>query len=75
MSVVAESESRAIRELTEAIRLTVEYVGTDTLPAIEGWSWYDAMCKYAPEDAERLKNPPALPIREDIPTSNGGDLA
>lgn len=38
-----------IRELTEAIRLTVEYVGVDILPPIEGWSWYDALSKYAPE--------------------------
>jgi hypothetical protein len=41
----------AIRELTEAIRFTVEYIGTDALPPIPGWSWYDALEKYAPETA------------------------
>lgn len=44
-----------IRRLTEAIRLTVEYVGTDTLHALEGWSWYEALQRYAPEDAARFK--------------------
>lgn len=51
----------AIRELTEAIRLTVEYVGTGMLPAIPGWSWYDAMVKYAPNDAEVLRAMDPLP--------------
>jgi hypothetical protein len=41
----------AVRELTEAIRLTVEYVGTETLPPKPGWSWFDALAKYAPETA------------------------
>ena len=44
----------AFYELTEAIRLTVEYVGMDTLPPIEGWSWYDALVKYAPDVAEHF---------------------
>lgn len=30
-----------IAEGIEAFRLTREYVGEDTLPAIEGWSWFD----------------------------------
>ena len=42
-------KKRAIEELTEAIRLTVEYVGVDVLQPVEGWSWYDALVKYAPE--------------------------
>lgn len=33
-------------DLAEAIRLTREYVGEDKLPALEGWSWFDAMQKY-----------------------------
>lgn len=41
-----------IDELTEAIRFTVEYVGTDLLQAYPGWSWYDALKKYAPEKME-----------------------
>jgi hypothetical protein len=42
----------AIHELCEAIRFTVEYVGNDMLPAVEGWSWFDALKKYAPESAQ-----------------------
>ena len=38
-----------IWELTEAIRLTQEYVG---LPAAEGWSWYDALRRYRPDLTE-----------------------
>ena len=48
----------ANRELTEAIRLTVEYVGNDMLPAIEGWEWYDALVKYAPEVAQAFVDKP-----------------
>ena len=29
--------------LREAIRLTREYVGDSTLPALEGWDWFDAV--------------------------------
>ena len=32
-------------DLINAIRLTQEY---SQLPAVEGWSWYDALNKYAP---------------------------
>lgn len=39
----------AVAEMAEAIRFTREYVGEETLPPIEGWSWYDAMRKHAPE--------------------------
>lgn len=44
--------SGAVAELVEAIRLTVEYLGTETLPPVDGWSWYDALRKYAPHLAE-----------------------
>lgn len=50
-----ERRWKVVNDLTEAIRLTVEYVGVDVLPPIEGWSWYDAMVRYAPEQAEILK--------------------
>ncbi|MEU8023693.1 hypothetical protein AB0B88_15910 [Micromonospora haikouensis] len=43
-----------VDELVDAIRLTVEYLGTDTLPPVPGWSWYDALRKYAPHVAERF---------------------
>ena len=39
---------RLHEELTEAIRLSVQYVGTDTLQAQPGWTWFDALMKYAP---------------------------
>ncbi len=29
-------------QASEALRLTREYVGEEMLPAIPGWSWYDA---------------------------------
>jgi hypothetical protein len=32
----------ALWQAREALRLTREYVGEDRLPAIEGWSWFDA---------------------------------
>lgn len=50
------SEEDAVLELCNAIRLSVEYVGTKTLPPIEGWSWYDALKKHAPEMAQELRN-------------------
>lgn len=50
----AQHLAAAVHELTEALRLTVEYVGTDTLPPIEGWSWYDALVKHDPETAHRF---------------------
>lgn len=41
---------RAIAELAQAIRLTREYVGADLLPAAPGWSWYDALRRWAPHE-------------------------
>lgn len=32
-----------IHTLREAIRLTREYVGDRTLPAVPGWTWFDAI--------------------------------
>jgi hypothetical protein len=31
-----------LRQCVEALRLTREYVGEDLLPALPGWSWFDA---------------------------------
>ena len=39
-----EDATRVLRQVGEAFRITREYVGEDTLPAIEGWAWYDADC-------------------------------
>lgn len=58
--------TQAVFELTEAIRLTVEYVGNDMLPPIEGWSWFDALTRYDPESAQRFAdNPIRFPYTED----------
>ena len=35
----------ALEQCILAFHLTREYVGTEMLPAIEGWSWYDAVLK------------------------------
>lgn len=40
--------SEAEYELARALCLTREYVGAEMLPAIPGWSWYDALSEYAP---------------------------
>lgn len=46
----AEREAREAQEmayrLSEALRLTQEYVGPATLPPVEGWSWYDGLEAY-----------------------------
>lgn len=51
-------EAKAIHDLTEAIRFTVEYVGNDTLSVHEGWSWYDALKKYAPDKLQQFIDNP-----------------
>lgn len=48
----------AVEELCNAIRLTVEYVGVDTLQPIDGWSWFDALKKYAPDMAQAFLDSP-----------------
>jgi hypothetical protein len=40
----------AVAELAQAIRLTREYVGEELLPPVEGWSWYDALRRWAPHE-------------------------
>lgn len=45
---------QAVENLTEAIRLTAEYTGPDILYPGRGWSWYDALCWYAPEKAHEF---------------------
>ena len=34
----------ACKEAKEALHFTREYVGEAMLPAMPGWSWYDAIC-------------------------------
>jgi len=47
---------RRVTQLEEALRLTVEYVGIQTLRPLEGWSWYDALhsCDWFPEWLARM---------------------
>ncbi|WP_327592485.1 hypothetical protein [Streptomyces chartreusis] len=50
---VGEARHRAeiaVAELAQALRLTREYVGDELLPAVEGWSWYDALRRHAPHE-------------------------
>lgn len=54
---------RAIHDLTEAIRVTVEYTGNEMLPPVEGWDWFDALVKYAPEVAQRFVAKPIFHLR------------
>lgn len=48
------ADQLAVRQLCEAIRLTVEHVGTDTLPPVAGWAWFDALYKHDPAMARRF---------------------
>ncbi|QDM57120.1 hypothetical protein SEA_WHACK_57 [Rhodococcus phage Whack] len=57
-----ETKAEAVEALTEAIRFTVEYVGLETLPPIEGWSWYSALTKYAPEKAKAFLDAYTPPV-------------
>lgn len=51
-AIIPTGEPGEVFHLLEAIRLTQEYA---QLPAIPGWSWYDAYRYHRPEDAERLR--------------------
>lgn len=50
-SVPLHQYLEVVEELTEALRLTAEYTGQGVLPASEGWTWFDALSKYAPQKA------------------------
>lgn len=63
----------AIDDLADAIRLTVEYVGNDTLPALAGWSWFDALMRYHPEIAEEFERNPILLYAKSAPAPAGGE--
>jgi len=55
-----------VQDLVEAIRLTVEYVGNETLPAKRGWSWFDALVKHAPDVAQAFVDMPVLPVSHQV---------
>lgn len=46
---VQNQHERAISELCLALLHTRDYVGANSLPAVPGWSWYDAIKKYRPD--------------------------
>lgn len=41
-----------VHRLAEALRLTQEYVGSELLPPMPGWSWFDALREY---DASKIR--------------------
>jgi hypothetical protein len=54
-----------------ALRLSAEYA---MLPAVEGWAWYEALCKYAPEELKGYPDyttPAKVTVDGDIPCSCG----
>lgn len=53
-----EAANPVVEDLAQAIRLTVEYVGNDTLPALPGWSWFDVLKRYRPDLAEEFQRNP-----------------
>ena len=55
----AEGAEEAVAGLAQALRLTREYVGADLLPAVEGWSWYDALRRWAPHELDDGQAPAA----------------
>lgn len=54
--------------LAEAIRITQEYVGHQTLPSIPGWSWFDGLERYYRLSGLR-PTPAVLPVSDDVPQS------
>lgn len=49
-------------ELLEALVLTVEYVGTQVLRPLDGWSWFDVLHDHYPHILQQLIDGP--PMRE-----------
>lgn len=49
-----DPNNEAVNELVGALIHTMEYLGERMLPAIEGWSWFDALKKYAPQEAQNF---------------------
>lgn len=46
-------DERRARDLAVAICHTVDYIGTETLPALPGWSWFDVLNEHYPEMAQQ----------------------
>jgi hypothetical protein len=58
-----KADEAAVAELARALRLTREYVGADLLPAVEGWSWYDALRRWAPHELPADPTPGPAPTQ------------
>lgn len=76
LKTVGEARHRAenaVAELAQAIRLTREYVGEEMLPAVEGWSWYDALRRWAPDLLDAMTQPETA-TQATEPREHCGDL-
>lgn len=59
-------------DLATALRLTQEYIGSDALPPLPGWSWWDALTAHYGEPfvpADRR----GRPIQDEVPTEPPDD--
>jgi len=50
---MSHKDERRAYDLAVAICHTVDYIGTDTLPALPGWSWFDVLDAHYPEMAQQ----------------------
>jgi len=67
--VLYERQSEALNLALEAFRHTREYIGEDLMPAIEGWSWYDAV-----QAIREIQGLPALTAEDfTVDDSEGAD--
>lgn len=55
--------AQQVDRLVEALRLTVEYVGTETLKPTRGWTWFDALTDIAPPVAQWLADRHELVVK------------
>lgn len=61
-----------LRQAIEALRLTREYVGEDLLPALPGWSWFDATEAAAPFLAVESPRPESVDSGSRIESDENG---
>lgn len=70
-----QDKDAIIRDLLTALVHTAEYIGQKQLPAVAGWSWWDALVKYGgSEYTEPFTNPPILEASiEELPTHDSSE--
>lgn len=62
---ICEMHEAVVTDFAEALRFTREYVHPAvTLPAVEGWSWYDVLVKWYPAMAADLRDADEQPAAE-----------